>query len=146
MPITKWRWRSATKLEGNLEDVCKAEAKKARETAHGNAKAAHEGTTEARAEALEDTADAELTLAKQKCDRMTGNELDVCVKKAQFEHTQAVTTIDANKAVAEAADERHQEIHDAQYELAMEKCEGLQGDAQDNCEHNAKSRKANADH
>lgn len=128
-------------LQWNPEDICQAEAKKAREIAQGYAKATHEGTAEARADARKDAADAELKLAKEKCDRMDGNEQDVCVKAAQLQHTRAATSIETSEEVAKAADEQHKEVHDAKYDLAMEKCESLQGDAQDECEHSAKAHK-----
>jgi hypothetical protein len=132
-------------LDGNPQDICEADAQKTRELAEGTAKANHEGTAEARAEARKKGADAELALAKQKCDQLTGNEQDVCVKEAQLIHTRAVTTSDTNQAVAEASDERFEAVDEAQYKLAMEKCESLQGDAQDVCELGAKAHSRHAE-
>jgi hypothetical protein len=130
-------------LKGNAEDICVAEAKKTREMTQGNAKAVHERTAESRSDADKGTAGAELKLAKQKCDELDGNKHDVCVKEAELKHTQAVTATDANEEVAEAHDEAHEDVSDAKYKLAMEKCESLEGDAQDVCEHTAKSDKHN---
>jgi hypothetical protein len=125
-------------LTGNAKDICEARADLVLVTAKSNAKAKHEGTAEAHAEARQDIADAELALARQKCDEATGNAQDVCVKEAELKHTSATTAIDANDEVATAVDERTEEVRDAQYTLAMEKCEPLRGDAQDRCEAAAK--------
>lgn len=127
-------------LEGNAEDVCKAEAKAAREAAEARAKAWHEGTPEAVAEARVDTADAELKAAKEKCDALSGNDKDVCVKKAELTHTQAVSAAEADEARVDATLDQQGEVLDAEYKLAMEKCESLGGDAEDSCEHGAKAR------
>jgi hypothetical protein len=127
-------------LEDNAEDVCEAEAELRLVTAKAKANARHENTAEARAEARVDIADAELALAKQKCDNVTGNEHDVCVKQAELKHTSATTAVDANEEVATAVDERAEKVQDAEYTLAMEKCEPLRGDAQTQCEEMAKAQ------
>ncbi len=132
-------------LDGNPQDICEAEAQKNRDLTEGAAKATHEGTAKARAAARIKVADAELALAKAKCDQLTGNDKDVCIKEAQLEHTRAVTTSDTNEAVAEASDERYEAVDEAEYKLAMEKCKNLQGDAQDACQLSAKMNSQHAD-
>jgi hypothetical protein len=67
---------------GNEKDVCVKEAKAAMTRAQADAKAAQKGT-EARMDANEDKRDADYKVAAEKCDAMSGDAKDSCVKAAK---------------------------------------------------------------
>ena len=67
---------------GNDKDVCVKEAKAAMTRAQADAKAAQKGT-EARIDASKDKRDAEYKVAAEKCDAMSGDAKDACVKAAK---------------------------------------------------------------
>ena len=67
---------------GNDKDVCVKEAKAAMTRAQADAKAAQKGT-EARIDATKDKRDAEYKVAAEKCDAMSGDAKDACVKAAK---------------------------------------------------------------
>jgi hypothetical protein len=67
---------------GNEKDVCVKEAKAAMTRAQADAKAAQKGT-EARMDASKDKRDADYKVAAEKCDTMSGDAKDSCVKTAK---------------------------------------------------------------
>ena len=67
---------------GNDKDVCVKEAKAVMTRAQADAKATQKGT-EARMDASKDKRDAEYKVAAEKCDAMSGDAKDACVKSAK---------------------------------------------------------------
>jgi hypothetical protein len=67
---------------GNEKDVCVKEAKAVMTRAQADAKAAQKGT-EARMDASKDKRDAEYKVAAEKCDALSGDAKDSCVKTAK---------------------------------------------------------------
>ena len=67
---------------GNEKDVCVKEAKAALTRAQADAKAAQKGT-EARMDANKDKREADYKVAAEKCDAMSGDAKDSCVKAAK---------------------------------------------------------------
>ena len=72
---------------GNEKDVCVKEAKAAMTRAQADAKAAQKGT-EAKMDASKDKRDAEYKVAAEKCDAMSGDAKDSCVKSAKAKYGQ----------------------------------------------------------
>ena len=70
---------------GNDKDVCVKEAKAAMTRAQADAKAAQKGT-EAKMDASKDKRDAEYKVAAEKCDAMSGDAKDSCVKTAKAKY------------------------------------------------------------
>ena len=70
------------KLSGNAEDVCKAQAKGNERIAVAELDAKNKGTAKARYDARVARAEAEYSVAKEKCDDLAGNAKDVCVMDA----------------------------------------------------------------
>ena len=96
-------------------------------------------------------ADANYEVAKEKCDDLAGNAKDVCVKEAKAAHVKAkadakvdrVAADSSNTAVqktAEARKDAAEDKRDADYKVAVEKCDALAGDAKDACVRDAKAR------
>jgi hypothetical protein len=136
-------------MKGNAEDVCKAEAKGKEKVAKAELEANYKNTAKARYDARVAHADANYDVAKEKCDDMSGNQKDVCVKEAKAAHTKAkadakvaradrdATRTAENKRVDARKDAR-EDTRDAQYKVAAEKCDAMSGAAKDQCVKDAK--------
>src|SRR5512144_996746 len=74
-------------MSGNAKDVCQKEAKGKEKVAKADLEASYENTDKARSDALKAKADAQYDVAKEKCDDLSGNQKDVCVKEAKAAHT-----------------------------------------------------------
>jgi activator of HSP90 ATPase len=107
-------------------------------------------------------AEADHAVARQRCEDLAGNAKDVCIKEATAVETAAkadakaqLTTSNAkaaaseksstafSKANAEAATARKEAAkatNDAQYDVAVEKCDVYAGGAKDVCLGRAKAR------
>lgn len=137
-------------LSGNAKDICMEEAKGKEKVAKAEAKAAYEGTPKARESARVAHADATYAVAKEKCDDLSGNAKDVCVKEAKAAHVKstenakvdrvAAETSPNSTKTAEARADAMQEKRDADYKVAVEKCDSLGGNAKDMCVREAKAR------
>ena len=138
-------------LSGNAKDVCMQEAKGKEKVAKAEAKAAYDGTPKARENARLARAEATYDVAKEKCDDLTGNQKDVCVKEAKATYTKAKadakvdrvaadTSSSAVKKTAEAKKDAAEDKRDADYKVAVEKCDSLAGNAKDACVRDAKAK------
>jgi hypothetical protein len=134
---------------GNAKDICLAEANGKEKVAKADAEAAYKNTPKAREEARVTRAEATHSVAKEKCDELSGNPKDVCVKQAEAALVKAkadakvdrVTTDthqDAATKQADARKEANTDKRDAEYKVAIEKCDALAGSAKDTCVSNAK--------
>jgi len=127
-------------LAGNPKDVCKAEAKAAQSKAKAAAEADYKNTDDARRDASIAAADADYDVAKQRCDAKTGNEKDVCVKEAKAAQTRLVADAKATDKSRTARKDANADKADADYKVAMEKCDGFSGQSKDDCQKSAKAR------
>jgi hypothetical protein len=138
-------------LSGNAKDVCIEEAKGKEKIAKADADAALEDTPKNREKARVARADAAYDVAKEKCDDLTGNTKDVCVKEAKAAHTKALadakvdrvaadTRESAAEKTANARKEATEDKRDAEYKVAIEKCDALSGTAKDSCVRDARMR------
>ena len=138
-------------MSGNAKDICIEDAKGKEKVAKAEAEAAFQNTPKAREEARVARADATFNVAKEKCDDLTGNSKDVCVKEAQAAHVKAKAdakvdrvATDTQKVAAEktadAKKDAAEDKRDADYKVAVEKCDALGGDAKSTCVSDAKLR------
>ena len=138
-------------LSGNAKDICVEEAKGKEKVAKADAEAAFENTPKARENAREARADANYEVAKEKCDDLAGNAKDVCVKEAkaaltkaradaEVDRVAADTRKDSADKTAEAKREAATDKRDADYKVAIEKCDAFSGAAKDTCVRDAKVR------
>ena len=137
-------------LSGNAKDVCVEQAKAKEKIAKADNEAAYKDTEAARIDARIARAEANYEVAKEKCDDLKGNDKDVCVKEAKAAETKAKA--DARVAKASADPDRTaaakqavrqdaaEDKRDAEYKVAVEKCDALAGTAKDNCVRDAKTR------
>lgn len=137
-------------LKGNAQDICKAEAKGKYDVAKAELEAQLDPSPRKEAKVKTEKAQAEYNMAKQKCEDLSGNPKDVCIKdaKAAYEtakaDTKAVRTAEekgpsSTKAAGAARDSRDDKM-DAQYSAAKERCDALSGQAKDNCINDAKKK------
>jgi len=127
-------------LSGNAKDVCVAEAKANLKKAKANAEADYKNTDKARRDAKIDAAEADYDVAKAKCDAKNGNDKDVCVKEAKAIETKAKADAKANEKVAAAREDAREDKMNADYKVAIEKCDSMSGAAKDSCVSEAKAR------
>ena len=138
-------------MSGNAKDICMEEAKGKEKIAKADAKAAYENTPRSRENARLARAEAQYDVAKEKCDDLTGNQKDVCKKEASANYTKAKADAKVDRVAADSsqssmkktADARKDAAEDkrnADYKVAVEKCDSLAGAAKDTCVRDAKVR------
>jgi len=147
-------------LAGNANDICIAEAKGRHGLANAGLEYQYKPTIQTRYDMRVAKADADYSVASEKCDDRAGNSKDVCVKEAKaaqvHQMADAETLMKTSKADAvaneksddanEKAMEKSNEAYKdgaadkraADYVVAKEKCDVLAGDAKGNCLSNAK--------
>ncbi len=140
---------ACSSLSGNAKDICVADAKGKETVAKADAEAAYENTPKAREHARVAHAQANYDLSIEKCDDLAGNPKDVCVKEAKaalvkgkadakVDRVTADTRHDAAAKQAEASKEATADKRDAEFKVAIEKCDALAGPTKDACVSNAK--------
>jgi hypothetical protein len=127
-------------LTGNPKDVCVEEAEAARTRAKADAKAQYKNTMAARVDARTAIANADYDVAKAKCGSQTGNDKNVCVKEAKAAQIAAKADAKADKKVAAARIDARDDKRDANYKVAIEKCDASAGAAKDSCAASAKAQ------
>ena len=91
-------------------------------------------------DAEEDRIEAEYKADKAKCDAMSGNAKDVCVKEAKGKEKVAKAELDAKKNPSERNTRKVEEAKaDAKYEVAKERCDDMKGKEKSACEKEAKA-------
>ena len=127
-------------LKGNPKDVCIAEAKGAEKKAKADAEAQYKNTDKAHRDAKIAAAEADYDVAKAKCGAKTGNDKDVCIKEAKAAETKTIADAKATQKVAAVRQDARQDKIEADYKVAMEKCDALAGAQKDACQSAAKAR------
>jgi hypothetical protein len=153
---------ACSSLAGNAGDICIAEAKGNSSIANAELKFNYKPSTKSRYGLRVAKADAEHSVAIEKCDDKAGNVKDVCVKEAdaaqvhqladaKFKAKTLKANADANEESADAnADARKkagdaysdakEDKNDADLAVAKEKCDALAGSAKSICVDDAKAR------
>ena len=140
---------ACSSLAGNAKYICVAEAKGKTDVAKADAEAAYQQTPKARESARVAHAQANYNVAIERCDDLAGNPKDVCVKEAKaglvkgkadakVDRVAADTSHEAATKQAEARKDATTDTSEAQYKVAIEKCDALAGAAKEACVGNAK--------
>ncbi len=127
-------------ITGNPKDVCIAEAKAARVRTEEEANALYKNTLKAFTQSRLKIASANYDLDKTKCNALTGNDKDVCVTQAKSARVAAESDAKADKKAIEARTDARDDKREAQYKVAMQKCDAFAGAAKDGCVAAAKSQ------
>lgn len=146
----------------NARDICRAQAKGKENVAKAELESGYKPSHKHTYDVRIAKAEAVYSVSKERCDDVSGNAKDVCVKEARAAETTAkadakvwLKTADANtdakqttnearaKATHKTADARSDAVADkraAELKLANAKCDTLAGVDKDNCKTDAKSR------
>jgi hypothetical protein len=127
-------------LKGNPKDVCIEEAKAAEKRSKAEAEAQYKNTPKAHTKARIAAADADYAVAKEKCNAQSGNPKDVCIKEAKAVHIKAVVDAKSSKKIGDVKSDATEDKRDADYKVAIEKCDALDGPAKEACVGTAKSK------
>jgi hypothetical protein len=126
-------------MTGNAKDICVEEAKAKEKVAKAELEYAYTGKAKDANSVLVAKADSSYSVAKERCDDQTGNAKDVCVKEAKAVHIKALADAKLGKQVSEARKDAATDKRDADYKVAIEKCDALAGDPKTACVSSAKT-------
>lgn len=95
--------------------------------------------------AYKDKIDASYKVAKEKCGSFSGNAEDICAAEAKGRHSVDKANLEAkhNPSAKNQYEARIAQV-DADYSVAMEKCDDFNGNAKDVCTAEAKAVKGEA--
>lgn len=126
-------------LADNAKDVCVAQAKGDEKKALAKLDADHRPSARATEKMRIADAEADYDLARARCGSKAGNDKDVCMKEAKSQEVSAKADAKANRATADARADARDDKREANYKVALQKCDGLAGGAKDQCVANAKA-------
>lgn len=127
-------------MSANAKDICVQEAKAKEMVARAELEYSYSGKAGDQTKVLEAKARSAYAVAKEKCDDKAGNAKDVCVKEAKAVEVKALADIKMGKKIGEAKKEASDDKRDANYQVAVEKCDALAGNAKTNCVAAAKAK------
>ena len=120
-------------LAGNAKDICVEEAKAKESVARAELEYSYSGKSGDQTKVLEAKAKSAYAVAKEKCDDQAGNAKDVCVKEAKAVEVKALADAKMGKQIHEARKEASEDKRDADYKVAVEKCDAMAGAAKTSC-------------
>ena len=138
-------------LSGNAKDICHAETKARLKISLAELDARNENTPKARENAMVARADAAYSVDIQKCDDLAGQKNSLCKQEAKSmrdkakadakaERQSANAQMTANEKIADARKDAGEAKRDADYRVAMERCDTFAGERKDLCVKDAKAR------
>ena len=136
---------------GNARDICVAEAKGKESVALAELENSYKPTLKTQYKVRTEQAEATYDVAKQKCDDLSGNPKDVCVKEAKAARTAAKadaevqmkttkTNADAKSDNKEVRTDAAADTRAADLKVAEEKCDALASSTKDACMADAKAK------
>ena len=131
---------ACSSMKSNAKDVCVEEAKAKEKVARAELEYSYTGKPGDQTKLREVKAKTAYAVAKEKCDDRSGNDKDVCRKEAKAVETKALVDAKMAKDVAETRKDGAQDKMDADYKVAVEKCDALTGDAKASCITSAKAK------
>ncbi len=120
-------------LAANAKDICMQEAKAKERVARAELEYGYTGKAADGNKVLVAKAESSYAVAKEKCDDMAGNAKDVCVTQAKAVETKALADAKLGKEIGEAKKDAAADKLDADYKVAIEKCDAMAGDAKASC-------------
>jgi hypothetical protein len=131
---------ACSSMTGNAKDICVEEAKAKEKNAKADLEFAYTGTLKDQNKALTAHAESAYAVAKERCDDKAGNDKDVCVKEAKAVEVKALADIKLVKEIRAAKTDASADKMNADYKVAVEKCDALAGDAKTQCVAAAKTK------
>ena len=124
----------------NAKDICVEEAKAREKVARAELEYRYSGKAADQTKVLVVKAKSAYAVAKEKCDDQAGNAKDVCVKEAKAVEVKALADAKMGKKIGEAKKEASDDKMDANYKVAVEKCDALAGEPKTSCIAAAKTK------
>ena len=125
---------------GNAKDICQEEAKANEKVALAENEYSYTGKVADERKVRTVKADTSYAVAKERCDDLSGNPKDVCVKEAKAVHIKALADVKLAKQTTEAQHDSMDAKSDADYKVAAEKCDAMSGDPKASCITAAKAK------
>jgi hypothetical protein len=129
---------ACTPQSGNAKDICVQEAKAKEKVALAELEYSYTGKTNDGNKVMVAKAESAYAVAKERCDDSAGNAKDVCVKEAKAVEVKALADAKMGQVIGEARKDASAEKTDADYKVAVEKCDAMSGDAKSSCVSTAK--------
>lgn len=127
-------------LAGNAKDICHEEAKAKEKIALAEHEYVYTGKASDQNKVTVAKAESAYAIAKEKCDDKAGNAKDVCVQEAKAVETKALADATMSKEISTSKKDAAQDKRDADYKVAVEKCDAMAGDAKTACVTAAKTK------
>jgi len=127
-------------LSGNGKDVCVQQAKASEKVSRADLEYRYTGTREDARKAMVARAEANYAVADEKCNALAGNGKDVCAQEAKAAESKALADVKMGKEISEARTDAAKEGRDADYKVAIERCDSYAGDTKASCITAAKAR------
>jgi hypothetical protein len=118
---------------GNAKDICEQEAKGKEKVAHAEMTHQHSGKAADRNHVMVTQAKAAYAVAKERCDDLAGKAKDVCLKEAKADEKKALADIGMGQHMGQVKNKDASEKLEADYKVALEKCNALAGDTKTRC-------------
>lgn len=138
--VYKTEKKACDSMSGNAKDVCVEEAKAREKVARAELEYAYTGKPADDQKVRVTRAETAYAVAKEKCDDLAGNAKDVCMKEAKAAQVKAIADAKVTRTVDGARSDAASDVNNANYKVALEKCDALAGDAKSNCIAAAKQR------
>ena len=127
-------------LASNAKDICEEEAKAKEKVARAELEFSYSGKVSDQNKILAVKAQTAYEVAKERCDEQTGNAKDVFKEEAKAAEKKALADMKMNQDISKAKKTDVSEKMEADYKVAIEKCDGLAGDAKTSCVTAAKGK------
>ena len=127
------------KSTANAKDICVKQAKGKRGVALAELEYSYSGKSSDNNKIAVARADSTFAVAKEMCDDKTGQAKSLCRTEAKATHTKAIAEAKMVKKVVAARTDAADTKSDANYKVAVEKCDSMNGDAKTNCVNSAKA-------
>ena len=128
------------KSTANAKDICMKQAKGKEKVALAELEFSYTGKAKDGAKVPVVMADSTFAIAKEMCDDKSGEAKTLCRTEAKATHTKALADAKMDKKVAAARTDAADDKSDANYKVAVEKCEMMSGDPKTTCISTAKAR------
>ena len=128
------------KSTANAKDICVQQAKGKEKVARAELQYSFSGKDKDGNKVAVAMADSSYSVAKEMCDDKTGQAKTLCRTEAKATHTKALADAKLNKKVVAAKAEAIEDKTDANYKVAVEKCDAMAGEPKTSCVNAAKVR------
>jgi hypothetical protein len=117
----------------NAKDICVEEASAKQKVARAELEYGYSGKLADETKLKVAKAESAYAIAKEKCDDKAGNAKDVCVKEAKAVEVKALADAKMGQQIGEAKTDASDAKRDADYKVAVEKCDAMAGDLKASC-------------